>query len=82
MYSVIHISRGGAHVTDGTNEYRVDGEGLHGGKDSSPDYVLYKDSIRCVACHGNGVVCESAKVAIIKAIVAKFSENNMKVEVI
>lgn len=80
-YTVKHISRGSAYVTDGANEYCVDGEGLHGDKDGDADYILYKDSIRCTTCPENSVVCESTKVAIVKVIVAKFSENNMNVEV-
>jgi len=80
-YTVTHVSRGGALVTDGTNEYRVDGEGLHGDKDSDADFVLYRDSIRCITCGDETIVRENVSVAIIEAIVAKFSESNMKVDV-
>jgi len=81
-YTVTRTSRGSAYVTDGIKDYRVDAEGLHGDKDGDADYVLYKDSIRCITCPENSSVSDEVAMNIINAIVAKFSETNMKVDVV
>lgn len=81
-YTVTYVSRGSVYLTDGTDNYIVDGEGLHAEHSDDYGYVLYSDSLRCVTDNADVVVSGETKTAIINAIKEDFAANRMKIDIV
>lgn len=81
-YKVTYVSKGTVHVTDGVNNYRVEGEGLSNHGKSGADYVLYKDTVQSeFSSNADSKLTAETVDDIVYDIISHFNKNNMRIEI-